>query len=141
MEKNMDRRIIINITGEQTVAGEVNRTEFVTVGRYSEENGIKRLEYDESTLLGVEGSVTSIEVNGDTVSLMRSGSTTTHMIMRRGEKCLNQYDTPLGKVEMGVYPLQVKCDMNHEKGELDLKYQLDVAGSFASLNQLKVSYS
>ncbi|MCK5129931.1 MAG: DUF1934 domain-containing protein [Clostridiales bacterium] len=137
----MDKRIIINIVGEQTIGDEINRTEFVTEGRYSEENGKKRLEYDESKVLGLEGSVTSIEVDGDTVSLMRSGSTTTHMIMRKGEKCLNHYQTPFGAVEMGIFPLQVKCDMDQNHGELNLTYQLDVEGTYASLNQLKVSYT
>ncbi len=137
----MNKNIIINIVGKQTIEGETNRTEFVTVGRYSEENGKKRLEYDESVLLGLEGSVTSIEVDGDTVSLMRSGSTTTHMIMRAGEKCLNHFHTPYGAVEMGVYPLQMKWDMNQEGGMLDLTYQLDVEGTYTSLNQLKISYT
>lgn len=137
----MSKRIIINIVGEQTVGDEINRTEFVTDGRYYEENGIKRLEYDESNILGLEGSITSIEVDGDTVSLMRSGSTATHMIMRRGEKCLNHYETPNGAIEMGIYPLHVKCDMNQNSGVLDLTYQLDIEGTYASLNQLKVSYT
>ncbi len=137
----MDKRIIINVKGKQKIGDEVSRTEFVTVGRYFEEDGIKRLEYEESKLLGLEGSTTYIEVKGDTVSLMRSGSSTTHMIMRMGEKCLNRYSTPFGEIEMGVYPINLKCDMKEDKGVLDLTYQLDVEGTYASQNQLKVSYS
>ena len=137
----MDKKIIINIVGQQTVGDEINRTEFVTEGRYSESNGKKRLEYDESVMLGLEGSVTSIEVDGDTVSLMRSGSTSAHMILRAGEKCLNNFHTDTGDIQMGVYPLQVKCAMNPNQGMLDVTYQLDIAGTFASHNQLTVSYS
>ena len=48
----MDNRIIINIVGEQLVGDELNRTEFMTEGRYSEIDGKKRLEYDESIMVG-----------------------------------------------------------------------------------------
>jgi uncharacterized beta-barrel protein YwiB (DUF1934 family) len=137
----MNNKIIINIVGEQLVGDEINRTEFITEGRYSEENGKKRLEYDESMMVGEEGSITSIEYDGDTVSLMRTGSTFSHMVFRAGEKCLNHFSTEYGDVQMGVYPLHVKCDMDSNKGELDLTYQLDISGTYASLNQLKVSYS
>lgn len=137
----MGNKIIINIVGEQLVGDEINRTEFVTEGRYSEENGKKRLEYDESMMVGKEGSVTSIEFDGNTVSLMRTGSTFSHMVFRAGEKCLNHYHTKDGDIQMGVFPLQVKCDMNQNAGNVDLTYQLDISGTYASLNQLKVSYS
>lgn len=137
----MENKIIINIVGEQLVGDEINRTEFVTEGRYSETNGKKRLEYDESMMLGKEGSVTSIEFDGDTVSLMRTGSSFSHMVLRVGEKCVNHFHTENGDIQMGVYPLQVKCDMDKKRGEVDLTYQLDISGTYASLNQLKVSYS
>ncbi len=137
----MNNKIILNIVGEQLVGDEMNRTEFVTEGRYSEENGKKRLEYDESMMLGQEGSVTSIEFDGDTVSLMRTGSSFSHMVLRAGEKCLNYFHSENGDIQMGVYPLRVSCEMNQNSGEVDLTYQLDIAGIYASLNQLKVSYS
>ncbi len=137
----MNHKIIINIVGEQLVGDEINRTEFVTEGRYSEEGGKKRLEYDESMMVGQEGSVTSIEFDGDMVSLMRTGSAYSHMVFKAGEKCLNHYHTENGDIEMGVYPLYVKCDMQESEGEVDLTYQLDIQGAYASLNQLKVSYS
>ena len=137
----MDNRIIINIVGEQLVGDELNRTEFVTEGRYSEIDGKKRLEYDESMMVGQEGSVTSIEFDGDVVSLMRTGSSFSHMVFRAGSKSHNHIRTENGDVQMGVYPLHVKCDMNQSGGEVDLTYQLDISGTYASLNQLKVSYS
>ena len=136
----MNNKIIINIVGEQLIGDEINRTEFVTEGRYTEEGGKKRLEYDESLMLGLEGSITSIEFDGDTVSLMRTGSSFSHMILRAGEKCLNHFHTESGDIQMGIYPLQVKCNMDRKHGEVDLTYQLDIAGTYASLNQLKVSY-
>ena len=137
----MYNKIILSIVGEQLVGDEMNRTEFITEGRYTEEGGKKRLEYDESIMVGEVGSVTSIEFDGDTISLMRTGNSFSHMVFRLNKKCLNLYHTENGDVQMGVYPVHVKCDMDKSRGEVDLTYQLDIAGTYASLNQLNISYS
>jgi uncharacterized beta-barrel protein YwiB (DUF1934 family) len=136
----MDKNVIMKIRGEQTENGHTNRLELITEGRFYKRDGVQYLEYQESALSGMEGVTTTIEVQGKMVSLIRRGQANSHMIFEPGKKCIHQYETPMGAMEMGIYPIKVDVDLGEEEGRVGLSYQLDIDGRYTSSNSISVTY-
>ena len=75
---------------------EPDRIDFTTDGKYSYEDGTGYLSYMESEVTGLPGTRTSVEIRPDEVIVDRTGSITSRMVFRRGEKNRFQYETPYG---------------------------------------------
>jgi uncharacterized beta-barrel protein YwiB (DUF1934 family) len=136
-----DKKIIMSIIGEQvTPDGDTNRMEMVTEGRYYERDGMKYLEYEENETSGLGGTTTTLTIGADIVSLMRRGRNTTHMVFKEGKKSYNIYNTPMGSMEMGVWPTNMEINIGEEKGDIALEYELDIGGQYAGANMISVVY-
>lgn len=137
----MDKQVVLTITGIQRIDGQDKTVELITWGRFFKEGGIYYIEYEDSVITGFEGNKTLITIDGDKILLERSGTFKTHLFFEKGKKYVNCYDTPFGIHEMGVYPTSIELSMGQSQGKLDLKYQLDVGGQYAGVNELSVSYN
>ena len=73
---------------------EPDRIDFTTDGKYSYEDGTGYLSYMESEVTGLPGTRTSVEIRPDEVIVDRTGSITSRMVFRRGEKNSFQYAHP-----------------------------------------------
>ena len=65
---------------------EPDRIDFTTDGKYSYEDGTGYLSYMESEVTGLPGTRTSVEIRPDEVIVDRTGSITSRMVFRPGEK-------------------------------------------------------
>lgn len=137
----MHKKVIVSIKGNQKMPnGEDNKIEMVTEGRLYKKGGFYYLEYEETILSGMKDTKTLIAVEDKKVSLERIGSYSSQFIFEKGKRFVNCYRTPFGELQMGVFPLKVDFNMEDTKGKLDLKYELDVAGKYLSLNELSLTY-
>ncbi|MDD3242631.1 MAG: DUF1934 domain-containing protein [Eubacteriales bacterium] len=134
-------QVMVSIVGEQTDPnGEVNRLEMMSEGRIYEKDGVHYVEYDEQEELGPGQMHTQLSVNGEMVSLLRRGERTTHMVFVPGKKSYNTYETPIGPMEMSIFPTLVRVEMNDQEGEIELDYQLELGGHFVGTNLLSLVY-
>lgn len=137
----MDKRVIVSIRGNQrTPEGEDNQIELVTEGRLYKKGDFYYLEYDETVLSGMEDTKTLITVDNKKVSFERLGTYSAQFIFEKGKKFVNCYRTPYGELQMGVFPLEVDFSMADTEGKVNLKYELDIAGKYTSLNELSLRY-
>ncbi len=137
----MHKKVIVSIKGNQKMPnGEDNKIEMVTEGRLYKKGDFYYLEYEETILSGMKDTKTLIAVEDKKVSLERIGSYSSQFIFEKGKRFVNCYRTPFGELQMGVFPLKVDFNMEDTKGKLDLKYELDVAGKYLSLNELSLTY-
>ena len=68
----MEKDVIISIKGTQKYdGGEPGAVELVTAGRLAQDEAGYTLSYQESELTGLEGTMTTIQVEGEQVTLMR----------------------------------------------------------------------
>ena len=44
-------------------------------------------------------------------------------------------------MDMAVFARGVRCDIGEKKGSVHLKYQLDIQGAYASMNELHLEYT
>lgn len=137
----MDKKVIVSIKGNQKMPnGEDNKIELITEGRLYKKGNSYYLEYEETILSGMNDTKTLIAVEDDKVSLERIGSYSSQFIFEKGKRFINCYKTPFGELQMGVFPLKVDLNMSDTNGNLNLKYELDVAGKYMSLNELSLTY-
>lgn len=137
----MAGEVMLSIVGEQTNPnGESNRIEMMTEGRMYEKKGVRYIEYDEQEEMGMEQLRTQLSVSGGVISLMRQGQNTTHMVFAPGKKSYNTYYTPVGTMEMSIFPTLVHLEMGDEEGEVELEYQLELGGHYAGTNTLSLVY-
>lgn len=136
-----DKNVILSIIAEQTVpGGDTNRMEMMTEGRFYSKDGASCIEYEENEAGGMGGATTLMMVSGRMVSLIRQGASTTHMVFSEGKKSYNVYKTPIGAMEMGIWPTSMVLDMGENSGEVTLEYELDIGGQFTGSNMISISY-
>ena len=91
---------------------EPDRIDFTTDGKYSYEDGTGYLSYMESEVTGLPGTRTSVEIRPDEVIVDRTGSITSRMVFRRGEKNSFQYETPYGMATLGMSTQRIRHDID-----------------------------
>ncbi|MBR2831592.1 MAG: DUF1934 domain-containing protein [Oscillospiraceae bacterium] len=114
--------------------------ELITDGEYSCEGGIIAISYVESELMGFPQDVrTTFRVEGDTVTLSRSGGFSGDMVFCQGKKHYFVYDTPYGSMTMGVETYSLSSELDESGGELNIDYAVDVENIIISKNIFKIS--
>jgi uncharacterized beta-barrel protein YwiB (DUF1934 family) len=117
--------------------------EFITEGKYHEEDESVLLLYDESDLSGVEGCTTSLKITDGKVKMERFGraiGVDTAIEFEQGRRFKGYYDTPFGSIEMEVLTNFVvnKIERNNGKGYLDIDYNISLKGLSESRSRLKI---
>ena len=112
----MEKDVIISIKGTQKYdGGEPGAVELVTAGRLAQDEAGYTLSYQESELTGLEGTMTTIQVEGEQVTLMRVGEFNTQMVFREGRRHLSMYNTPYGAMAIGVNTRHLLADTDGQR--------------------------
>ncbi len=136
----MKKDVLIDIKGIYRQDGEQDQVELVTTGSYYKRNGDYYIAYDESEMTGFEGTRTVLRVEGSQrVTLSRSGSTKSQLIIERGVRHQCHYDTGYGAMTIGVSGDRVSADLDDHGGRLQFSYSLDVNTSLASENEVFIN--
>ena len=99
----MDKEVVISIKGIQKYEGALpDVVELVTAGRLVREGSSYTLSYQESELTGLEGTLTTIQVDGEQVTLMRVGEFNSQLVFQEGRRHFSMYNTPYGAMTIGV---------------------------------------
>jgi uncharacterized beta-barrel protein YwiB (DUF1934 family) len=135
---------MLKIIGSQITRDEGDeRMEFITEGKYVEENGAVILRYDESELSGIEGCTTSLRITGDKIAMQRTGDLIgidTAIEFEQGRRFKGYYDTPFGSIEMEVLTNSVvnNIERDNASGYLDIDYNISLKGLTESRSRLKI---
>ena len=137
----MEKDVVISIKGMQNYEGEDSDTiELVTEGRLTRDEGGYTLSYQESELTGLEGTLTTIQVEGEQVTLMRVGEVNSQMVFQEGRRHLSMYNTPYGAMAIGVNTRHLMADLTDQGGDIEIDYAIEVDHAIAGRNvfQIKV---
>lgn len=81
----MEKDVIISIKGVQRYENaDPDTMELVTAGRLEREGNSYTLSYQESELTGLEGTLTTFQIEPERITLMRVGGSTPRWCSRRG---------------------------------------------------------
>lgn len=123
----MKKDVLISVTGiQQYVDQKPDCVKLVTEGTLVQEENRYILTYQESELTGLEGTQTTIQVEGDQVMMLREGTVNTQMVFQLGRRHFGFYHTPYGDLFVGVNPHHVMAELTAEGGEIELDYELEL---------------
>ena len=107
----MENNVIISIQGKQSFEAQDDDTiELVTEG-YT-------LSYQESELTGLEGTLTTFQIERDRVTLLRVGEVNSQMVFEEGRRHLSMYDTPYGALSVGINTRKMRAELDARGGNI-----------------------
>lgn len=135
----MEKEVIISIKGmqdfEQTGKDVI---ELVTRGNLGRKAGLFTLSYEESELTGLEGTLTTIQVEPERVTMMRTGQINTQMVFQEGRRHLSMYNTPYGAMAVGVNTRHLYAELDEAGGEIEIDYAIEIDHAIVGRNVFRI---
>lgn len=123
----MKPNAVITIFGTQQVVPDAPETiEMVTQGCYAYEPGHIVFSYEETEMTGQQGVVTTFTVDGDVVTLTRTGRLRSQMRFEVGKPYDSLYDAGITALLTRVCARHITVLLNERGGILDLEYALEI---------------
>ena len=137
----MKQEALIKIKGIQRMEGDDDVVEMLTTGSFARENGNYIITYDETEATGFEGAQTTLlyEEAQDRVTLTRSGSVNTQLIVEKGKRHQCSYDMGFGSMIIGVNCAIIHSTLSEAGGQIAFAYSLDLNTALTSENQVIVA--
>ncbi len=136
----MEKDVIISIKGVQRYENEDPDTlELVTAGRLEREGNSYTLSYQESELTGLEGTLTTLQVEPERVTLMRVGEYNSQMVFQEGRRHMSMYSTPYGAMAIGVNTRRLMAALTDQGGDIEIDYAIEIDHSVAGRNSFQIS--
>ena len=134
------KKVMISIKGSPALScDEDDGFELMTDGEYTREGGYSTFSYMESELTGINGLLTTFDVEPDRVVLRRGDGFSGDMIFSETQKHHFLYETPFGAVMMGIDTHSIKKNMRDDGGSLEIRYDIEVDNVSVSQNLFKIN--
>ena len=137
----MEKDVIISIKGTQKYENaDQDVIELVTEGRLEREGGSYTLSYQESELTGLEGTLTTFQIEPERVTLLRVGEYNSQMVFEEGRRHMAMYNTPYGAMTVGVNTRHLLAELDDQGGDIEIDYAIEIDHAIAgrSIFQIKV---
>ena len=137
----IENNVIISIRGRQTGEDqEAETVELVTEGllQRDDESGFT-LSYQESEVTGMEGTLTTFQVEKDCITLMRVGEFNSQMVFQEGRRHLSMYETPYGAMSLGVNTRKMRAHLDEQGGSIEIDYSIEIDHKLAGANLFNIS--
>ena len=128
----MKQPVMLSICGSQRYEGaDPDRVELLTEGELESLGEDRwRISYEESELTGLEGTKTTVKLDGKTVTLIRTGTFPSHMLFSEDERHVGLYQTPIGQdMTIATHTSHVCNTVGENGGRLVIDYTVEVDNS------------
>ena len=135
--------VLLTVTGVAMHRGEEDDAmRLTTVGTLSGSRNKWKLKYEERQSDSDEKHQITMTLDDGIVTMRRDGAYGTNMVFQKGRRYESSYRTPFGTFDMGIFPSRVDYYVNEGgRGEISLKYQLDIQGQFTSVHHLRIDFA
>lgn len=129
--ESMTKDVLVSISGMQMDILDRNLEsepiEVVTAGNYYLRNGKHYVLYDE-VMEGVTGTIKNqIKITGtDTLEIIKTGITNSHMIFEKNKTNQTYYKTPMGQMLVGIHTRNLDVSVFENHIDVKVDYELDV---------------
>ncbi len=136
----IEKEVILFIRGEQQFDGvDPDQTELISEGVMTiDDSGVIRLSYQESELTGMEGTTTAFTVDGDMVSLTRTGTVNSQMVFQPGRPHSSLYDTPWGTLTVDIVTTRLVHRLTERGGIMEIVFSISVEHQATGTNHVHV---
>ncbi len=133
--------ITLRVKSVQKSSGEEPlEMEFITEGKHYHRNGFDYIKYDETELSGLAGHRTILKIGKACVIMRRYGELPIAMRFCVGERESADYHTPYGSIKIEYLTDDISCQLQHDAGEIVIKYTLAMNGFKEVAHTLNISY-
>lgn len=131
-----NKEVLISIVGTQNSGTEQDTIELITNAMMQHTDDITEIEYTEPDENGLEDTHTNIRVEKqDMVTITRTGKYGSQLILEKGRRHLNHYDTGFGQFIMGISTSSINNSLTCSSGDLTVNYTLEMNHSLISKNR------
>ncbi len=131
--------VMLSIVGEQYFEGvDPDETRLMTPGTMTIHGDKVTLRYEESELTGMEGTTTEFVVDGDIITLTRSGAINSQMVFQEGVQHTSLYETPFGELSVDIQTSYLSYDLNEHGGSMDIRYSIAVDHTVTGRNRFEI---
>ena len=97
------------------------------------------LSYPESTVTGLEGTITSLEVKGPRVILRRAGTVCSQMVFEEGRQHTSLYETPFGELSIDIQTSYLRHTLTERGGSLEMRYSISIEHTTTGKNLFRLA--
>jgi uncharacterized beta-barrel protein YwiB (DUF1934 family) len=112
--------------------------ELMTDGEYLRKEELTTFSYLESELTGLDGLLTTFNVEPDRVVLKRGGEYSSEMIFSEKQKHNFIYETQFGSIMMGIDTHSIERNLRDDGGSLEIRYDIEVDNVSVSQNLFQI---
>lgn len=135
-----ENNVIISIKGQQAYEGaDSETTELVTDGLLRREGGGYVLSYMESEVTGMKGTLTTIQIEADCVTLTRMGQFNSQMVFQEGRRHISVYETPYGSLSMAIDTRKLRAGLDLRGGDIEIGYHIEIDHQLTGLNLFQIN--
>ena len=135
----MKKNAMLNVKGLRRAEGEDDEVvDFITEAEFFVEDDFYAVEYKESELTGMDGTLTRIEFKESGVSIIRTGTNPSHLVFEPGKRHVTMYDTGVGMLEIAVRSDFVDSNLSENGGVAEFNYYIEINGQEASYNEFEM---
>ena len=140
LEAAMEKEVIISIKGMQKYENaEPDTIELVTGGRLERDGESFTLSYQESAVTGMDGTLTTFQIEPERVTLLRVGEYTSQMVFQEGRRHMSMYNTPYGAMTIGVNTRHLLAELDDQGGEIEIDYAIEIDHAVAGRNTFQIN--
>ena len=136
----MKKNAIISVVSRQSDSeddGDV--IEVVTPGKFYKEDNCYYAVYEETEISGMKGTTTTLKIDEEKFTLVRTGTTNTEMKFKKYERDLTLYSTPHGALDLTVDTRELKMDVDDNGGEVFIDYDMIVGNQQVLSTTLQIN--
>ena len=141
MKRKIDmKKVLISIKGSPAMSdSEDVGFELMTDGEYLLKNGVSTFSYEESGLTGIDGLLTTFNVEPDRVIMRRGDRAGEDMVFAENLKHHFLYETPYGSITMGIDTHSITKNLRDDGGSLEIRYDIEVDNIAVSHNLFQIN--
>ncbi len=123
----MKQAVMLSLRGQQDYLDqEPEIISLITEGTLEKVGDGWSVSYQESDLTGLAGVMTTFLVQGDTVTLTRTGKLNSQMVFRLNERHESLYQMEFGALMISVCATAISWDISELGGIVDLRYNIEI---------------
>lgn len=131
----MTKDVLVSIRGMQFMGIEEEPDEpieIMTGGEYYFRNGSHYVKYEEIFEDCAETISNLVKVRPDRIEVRKRGAANVHMVFEENKKNITYYETPFGKIQMGVSTTGIHVKEENEKMCIRIEYTLDMNDAYVA---------
>jgi len=137
----MEDNVMIKVVGIQAESNDGEAIELQTTGRWYHKNDKEYLIYIDHQLNEDIPTKTRVTFDGESVSVIRSGGTNTHLLFETGVSHIIPYETAFGILDMVSSTKSIEQIVNEDSIELKVTYNLEINNSDMGINIFHITAS